>query len=97
MSATGETITTDFSGISGIIEREFWRTEQIRNEKKFIVVNVKNEQFTGTAKEIHAASGIPLSSIYYLVLNNKNKGKKVKHIQEINQAGQQTIEKVSDA
>ena len=76
-----------FSNQSNNVKNAFINKKNVRNEKVFIVVDMAGNKYKGTAKEISHLSNIPLSTIYYLTLHNKSKGKKVKYIEEVKQAG----------
>lgn len=51
--------------------------------KRFLLVDLKGVQYEGTTKEIASQSGVPRSSLYCAILNNRNYGKKFKYIREL--------------
>ena len=53
------------------------------NTKRFLLIDLNGVEYEGSTKEISLQSGIPRSSLYCAILNNRNYGKKFKYIREL--------------
>ena len=53
------------------------------NTKRFLLIDLHGNQYEGTTKEISKLSGVPRSSLYCAILNNRSYGKKFKYIKEL--------------